>query len=106
MDMPATLHKCPASSPLNAEARQPTASVWSISPPHAQPPPPTDNEAMLYSIMWHRKGGHNCEKKCHIPRTSPPPAFCTKAEVANGGGGGGGGGGIFEGHYGSVVIAS
>ena len=88
MDMPATSHKCPASSPLNAEARQPTASVWSISPSHAQPPPPTDNEAMLYSIMSHQKGGHNCEKKCHIPRTSPPPAFCNKAKVAIGGGGG------------------
>ena len=40
MDTPATLRKCPAFSPLNAEARQPTASVGSISPPCAWPPPP------------------------------------------------------------------
>ena len=93
MDMPATSHKCPAST------RQPTASVGSISPPHSQPPPPTDNEAMLYSIMWHRKGECNRERKSHILHTSLPPAFCTKTKVANVGGGGGGGG-VFAGHCG------
>ena len=36
MDTPATLRKHPASSLLNAKARQPTASVGSISPPRAQ----------------------------------------------------------------------
>ena len=34
MDTPANLWKGLASSPLNAEARQPTVSVGSISPPH------------------------------------------------------------------------
>ena len=43
---------------------------------------PTDIEVMLYSIMWHRKGGRNRERKCHIPRT----VFCTKAKIAKGGG--------------------
>ena len=66
MDMLATSRRRPASSPLNAEIHPSNASVGSISPPHAQPPPPTDNEVMLYSIMWHRKGGHKCERKCHI----------------------------------------
>ena len=33
MDTPTTSRKRPASSPLNAEARQPPASVGSISPP-------------------------------------------------------------------------
>ena len=32
------------------------------------------------------------------PAYKPPPAFCTKAEIAKGGGGGGGG--VFAGHYG------
>jgi len=36
MDTPATLQKCPASSPFNAEVHQPTASVGSISPPRNQ----------------------------------------------------------------------
>ena len=85
MDMPATSQKCPASSLLNTEARQPIASIGSISPPHAQSPTPTDNDAMLYSNMWHQKGGQNHERKFHIPHTSPPSAFCTKAKVANGG---------------------
>ena len=34
MHMPATLWKLPTSSPLTAEAHQPTASVVSVSPPH------------------------------------------------------------------------
>ena len=60
MDTPATLRKCPASSPLNAKARQPTASVGRISPSRTWPPPLTNNEVMLY-----RKGGHNREKVTH-----------------------------------------
>jgi len=72
-----------ASSRLNAEACQPTASVGSISPPRTWPPPSSDNEVMLY---W--KGGHNRERNCHIPCISSPPVFCTKAKVAKGGGGG------------------
>ena len=34
-------------------------------------------ETMRYSIMWagHRKGGRNCERKCRIPRISPPCAL-------------------------------
>ena len=36
MDTPATLQKRLASSPLNAEARHPTASIRSISPPRAE----------------------------------------------------------------------
>ena len=87
-----TSRKRPASSSLNAKACQPTASVGSISPTCAWPPPPTDNEVMLY-----RKGGHNCERNCCIPPISPP-AFCTKAKVAKGGGG------DFAGHYGIYGI--
>ena len=41
MDTPATSWKRPTSSPLNAETRQPTASVGSISLPRAWPPPST-----------------------------------------------------------------
>ena len=38
--------------------------------------------------MGHHKGGHNRERKCRIPRKSPPPpALCTKGKVAKGGGG-------------------
>ena len=37
--------------------------------------------------LWvgHRKGGRIRERKCRIPRISPPPALCTKAKVAKGG---------------------
>ena len=73
MDTPATSWKCPASSPLNTEAHQPTTSVGSISPPCTQPLSPTENEVMLYSIMWHWKGGRNCERKCCIPLFYKPP---------------------------------
>ena len=41
MDMPATSRKRPASSPLNAEARQPTTSIGSISPPRVLRSAPT-----------------------------------------------------------------
>ena len=54
MVMPATSQKRLASLLLNAEARQPTASIETISPPRTWAPPPTDNEVMLY---W--KGGCN-----------------------------------------------
>ena len=42
MDTPTTSWKHPASSPLNAEAHQPTTCVESISPPRVLrlPPPP------------------------------------------------------------------
>ena len=41
---------------------------------------------MLYSIMreGYRKGGRNQERKCHIPRISPP-TLCAKAKIAEGG---------------------
>ena len=68
MDMLATSRKRPPPSPLNAEARQPTASVGSISLPRAWPPPPTDNEVMLY---WNR--GRNRKRNCGIRYISPPP---------------------------------
>jgi len=87
MDTPATLQKRPAFSPLDAEARQPTTSVGSISPPRIwrhltlglHPPLTNNNGVMLY-----RKGGRNSQRNCCIPRISPP-AFCTKAKVAKGG---------------------
>ena len=82
MDTPATSRKRPASSPLNAEARQPTASVGSISPPRAWPPHPTDDEVMLY-----RKGGRNRERNCRIPR------FVLRQK-----------GGVFSGHNGILRI--
>ena len=41
MDTPATLWKCPTFLPLNTEARQPTASIGSISLPRALRSPPT-----------------------------------------------------------------
>ena len=41
MDMPATSRKRLASSPLNAEVREPTASIRSISPPRASRSAPT-----------------------------------------------------------------
>ena len=53
-----------------------------------------DNEVMLYGT----RRGHNHERKCRIPRISPPPpppAFCTKAKIAKGGG-------VFVGHYSTV----
>ena len=87
MDKSATSRKHPAFSPLNAEARQPTASVGSISPPRIRRclalglhPPPTNNNG----VMLYRKGGRNRGRNCRIPRISPP-AFCTKAKVAKGG---------------------
>lgn len=50
MNMPTTLWKCPASSPLTAEAHQPTTSVGNIFLPHAvHPPPPTHTHTSLTS---------------------------------------------------------
>ena len=110
---------------LNAEARQPTGSVGSISPPRAlrsAPNPhlvsqarptsrkwvwlarltPTNDEIILYSIMSHRKGGRNLEKKCCILRISPtsiPPTlrFVLRPLRLQKGGGG-----VFAGHYGNL----
>ena len=66
-----------------------------------KPPPPTDNEVMLYSIMWHWKGGCNRERNCHITCISSP-VFCTKAKVSKGGGGAY----VFGGHYGIWLLHS
>ena len=80
MDTPATSWKHAAFSTLDAEACQPSASVGSISPPRAGwrlmlglHPPQT--------MTIYRKGGHNCDRNCRIPRISPP-AFCTEAKVS------------------------
>ena len=93
MDTPATLRKCPAFSPLNAEARQSTTSVGSISSPRAWPPPRTDNGSCFIGM----EGSIDPERNCRIPRISPPPpppppAFCTEAKVAKGG------------HYGTTFL--
>ena len=60
MDMPAITQKCPASSPLNTEAHQPTASIGSISMPHLlhSAPTPThpsqnDKIAQLFNYRMH-----------------------------------------------------
>ena len=50
MDTPATLRKRPASSPLNAEARQPPASVGSISPPRVLRSAPTPHLAYTHDM--------------------------------------------------------
>ena len=46
----------------------------------------SSNAFSLDMKLWagHRKGGRNRERKCRIPRISPP-ALCTKAKVAKGG---------------------
>ena len=43
------------------------------------------NEAIIHRTnkRFSIKGGHNRERKCHIPRTSPPTLF-TKAKFAKG----------------------
>ena len=97
MDTPATSRKRPASSPLNAQDHQPTVSVASISPPRASRHSQISvvewqckNEvsihrtARYFSIEGGGGGGRNRERKCRIPRISPP-ALCTKAYVAKGG---------------------
>ena len=70
----------PASSPLNAEARQPTASARSISPPHlGLHPPPTMRSCLLKYVA---PEGCNCGRKCRIPHISPPPPeFCTRLRL-------------------------
>ena len=62
---PSTLH----------EARQPTASVESISPPRARP-------RQWGHALWLQKGGRNRERH---PAYKPPPAICTKVKIAKGG---------------------
>ena len=47
IDMPATLRKRAASSPLNAEARQPITHVGSISPPRVLCLAPTSNSVPI-----------------------------------------------------------
>ena len=89
MDTPATSRKRPAFSPLNAKARQPTASVGRISPPRVRRhlalglhPPPTNNNG----VMLYRKGGRNRERNCRIPRISPPPLrFVLRLRLQKGG---------------------
>ena len=83
METPATSWKCPASSHLNTEARQPTPSVRSSSPPRIlrSAPTTTNDEVMLYSIMLHRKGGRNRKKKCHIPCITPPLCFVLRLRL-------------------------
>ena len=97
MDTPATLRKRPASLALNAEARQPTAKAGNIYPPRpsrSAPAPPSRRNSYLTVrfkvsvVEWQRKnktsthrtdihfsieGGRNRERKCRIPRISPPP---------------------------------
>ena len=89
----AASRKFPACSPLNAEARQPTASVGSISQPRVLRSAPTPrrnsytvgfkvcmvewqrkNEASIHRTAKHFsiEGGRNRGKKCRIPRISPP----------------------------------
>ena len=89
--------KRPASSPLNTEALQlphlSTLKLFSlllasgacISPPRTWPPPPTDNEVMLY-----RNGGHNCTNK-------PSLCFVLRLRLQKGGG-------VFAGHYGTKTL--
>ena len=64
-----------ASSPPNAEARQPAPSFGSmhLSASHSTlgPHTPTNNVVMLYSNRWHWKGEYNHRRKCCIPRISP-----------------------------------
>ena len=57
------------------------------------PPPPTNNEVMLYR---YQKREHNCERNRRIPPLSPP-VFCTEAKFAKVWGGAG----VFAGHYGN-----
>ena len=92
MDTPATLRKRPASVPLNAEARQPTASIGNISPPHARSPP-----TVRPWIMWHRKGGRKSWEKVSHPvyKSPPPPAFVLRLWLQKGG--------VFARYYGIIV---
>ena len=101
MDTQATSRKCPASSPLNAEAHQPTASIGSISLPRVlcsamlralrlaptvlgTPTPAMRSCFTQIDYVGEALGGCNRKRKCPIPRIDPP-ALCTKAKVAKGG---------------------
>ena len=70
MDTPATSWKRPAFSPLNTEARQPTASVGSISPPRALLPPPTDKWQWGHALSEGR-GGRNPDIQVSCKDTAP-----------------------------------
>ena len=107
MDTPATSRKRPASSFLNTEARQPIppasgplSASRSMLSPHSPPSLKLlhkfkvsvvewqcKNKASIYRTAQHLliERGCNRERKCRIPRISPPPALCTKAKVAKGG---------------------
>ena len=101
MDTPATSRKRPASSPLNAEAHQPTVSVGSISPPRASRSAPTLLHSQVSVVEWqcknevsiHRTARHfsiegvrNRGRKCRIPRISPPLRFVLRLRLQKGGG--------------------
>ena len=81
MDTPATSRKRPASSPLNDEARQPTARIGNISPPRVllsatpralrsaptlPPSPPRRNfytvRFKVYVVEWQRKNAANIHR--------------------------------------------
>ena len=102
MDTPATSWKRPAFSPLNAEARQPTSSVSSISPLRVLrsskllhslagsrsswwPEWQRKNQASIHRTAKHysiEEGGHNyCERKCCIPHISPPLRFVLRLNL-------------------------
>ena len=102
MDTQATSRKCPASSPLNTEARQPTTSIGSISLSRVlcsamlcasrsaptvlgtySPPPAMRSCFTQTDYVGEVLGGHNHKRKCCIPSVDPP-ALCTKPKVAKG----------------------
>ena len=108
MDTPGTSRKRPVSSSFNTEARQPTASVGSISPPCVLRSPSTPlprwnfysvrfkvfvverqrkNKASIHRTAQHFsiEGGRNRERKCRIPRISPPLRFVLKLKLQKGG---------------------
>ena len=69
MDTPATSWKRPASSPLNAEACQPTASVGSISPPRASRSAPTPLKILHSQVQGLRtRGGMAAQERSQHPQ--------------------------------------
>ena len=86
-DTPATLRKHPASSPFNSEARQPTTSIGSISPPRVLR---IHRTAEHFSI----EGGHNREKMLH-PTYKPTLRFVLRLRLQKGD--------VFAGNYGTIT---
>ena len=91
MDTPATSRRCPPSSPLNTEARKPTASLESISslrarqrPALGSHPPPTKRSCFTQLCGTGREGVISKENSPPPPKAPPPPppAFSTKAKVS------------------------